>query len=68
MTDLRKHLPRGYAKELAQHHHCSPDNVYKVAAGISTNTSIRIDLLKLANREAEALQYCQKLESRLNHY
>lgn len=65
MQDLRKHLPRGYAKELAEKHNCSPDAVYKVAGGIRNNTMIRLSLAKLAARESECRRKIRETESKI---
>ena len=72
MTDLRKYLPRGYAKELAEKHFCSPDNIYKVASGKNYNLQVRLSILEMARKEIAARAECEVMEKKLtgreSHY
>ena len=49
--DIRKALPKNYAKELAAEFNMSPGCIYKHAKGIITHTTIRMRLVEMAEDE-----------------
>ena len=67
--DLRKLLPRGYAKDLARVFNVSINTVYAVAEGHSvTQTDIRLALNEMAMKEIAKRKKIKDLEDLLKQY
>lgn len=63
-VDLRKLLPRGYAKEAARLYPVGKELAYKIAQGVNHNHSeVRLWMLKLAKEEKERRDKINDLEN-----